>query len=79
MTMLDLNASNRNVIFCCSNIIIAFHEACSLGLANVVQMFLESNGDNLITMKGTNGNGLNALQIATKNQRNCVVQILLRR
>lgn len=62
---------------CCSNVLVAFHEACSLGLADVVQAFLECNGDDLITTGGENG--LNALQIATMNKRNLVVQLLLRR
>ena len=60
----------------CRNVITAFHEACSLESADVVQIFLENNRDDLITEEV---NGLNALQIATMNQRNNVVQILLRR
>jgi ankyrin repeat protein len=65
------------ILLCCSNVLVTFHEACSLGLADVVEAFLECNGDDLITMG--DGNGLNALQIATTNKRNLVVQILLRR
>ena len=67
------------IILCCSNIIAAFHEACSLGLADVAQTFLECIGDDLITKKGANGNGQNALHTATMNKRSHVVQILLRR
>ena len=60
----------------CSTLIVAFHEACSLGFADVVQTFLECTGDSddLIAKKG-----LNALQIATMNKRSLVVQILLKR
>ena len=63
----------------CSNRIIAFQEACRLGCADVVQTFLEECiGDDLILEKNADG-GLNALQIATKNRRSHIVQILLRR
>ena len=63
----------------CSTIIKAFQEACCQGLADMIQPFLElSNGDELITKKVENG-GLNALQIATKNKRSAVLQILLKR
>ena len=68
---------HKLIILCCSCILVAFHEACSLGLADVVEVFLEYNGNDLITTK--DGNGLNALQIATMNKRNLVVQILLKR
>ena len=68
---------HKLIILCCSCILVAFHEACSLGLADVVEAFLECNGNDLITTR--DGNGLNALQIATMNKRNLVVQILLRR
>ena len=64
----------------CSNKIIAFQEACHLGFADVIQTFLEEcNEDDLITKKGADGKGLNALQIATKNRKSHVLQILLRR
>ena len=68
---------HKLIILCCSYILVAFHEACSLGLADAVEAFLEYNGNDLITTR--DGNGLNALQIATMNKRNLVVQILLRR
>ena len=69
------------LILCYSNVIVAFQEACSLGLDDIVQIFFEYTGNDLITKKGANGkfNGLNALQIATMNRRNLVVQTLLRR
>ena len=66
---------------CCSTLIVAFHEACSLGFTDVVRTFLECTGesDDLITQKGANGTGLNVLQNATLNKRSLVVQILLKR
>ena len=65
---------------CCSHIIEAFHEACSQGSVDVVEMFLKYYGDNLITktMEGATGK-LNALQIATMNRRTLVAEALLKR
>ena len=63
----------------CSNIIAAFHAACSKGVVDVIQLFLDYCGEELILKKGADGKGLNALQVATVNKRNLVVQTLLER
>lgn len=66
--------------YCCSDRIIAFQEACRLGRTDIVQRLLaEWDGNDLISEIDEDDGGLNALQVAAKNKRSHVVQILLRR
>ena len=62
-----------------SNRIRAFQEACRLGVADVVQTFLAECKDNKLMSEKDANEELNALQIAVKNKRSHIVQILLRR
>lgn len=62
-----------------SNRIRAFQEACRLGVTDVVQTFLAGCTDNKLMSETDANEELNALQIAVKNKRSHIVQILLRR
>lgn len=67
----------RTALSYCSNRTLAFQEACRLGLAEVVRTFLtEYSGNDLLSEANADEN---ALQIAVKNRRSNIVQILLGR
>ena len=51
----------------------AFHEACSKGLADIVESLLMYDGDIL-----TNEKGQTSLHIATKKNKSGVIQVLLK-